>query len=400
MQPITKFIDPKILILPKDFKADPKNLQMMIESVKQQGIFHPPLVKDNLEVIAGKLRVAACRAAGLNPIECKVVASNLSTEEYKIFSLHENLKRYNLPWYDQVVKEKELHDLRQLQQGVAKSGPKREGWSLRDTAQELNMSFGILSEDIRIAEAIALDPSLRRVEDKTTAKRIILERFKRDNQQVAAVSRTSIATNECLMGDSSVVLEAFPNNTFDCCITDPPWMEFKDASLTRDQFTLPVFKQIFRVLKNNSFLYAFVSTQDWVFYSVELAKLGFAVQQYPIIWVKLGSLSYGTLSWQYQRDYELIIVAVKGSPALTAGMQSSIISTKIVPSGLLTHPNEKPIEVIETLLDQSTYEGSLVLDPFAGSFAVPAACKKNKRRYVAIEKEGKFFAAGQERMKK
>jgi site-specific DNA-methyltransferase (adenine-specific) len=398
MTSIQKQFDPQKLILPKDFKPDPAQLTNMVNSIRDEGLLHPPLVKSTGEVFAGKLRVSASRVCQLKLIDCKEFPSDLPEEEYTIISLHENLKRFNLPWYEQVLREKELHELRQIQEGKAAPG-KKVGWSLRDTAKELNMAFGILSEDLRIAEAIAADPSLKKIEDKTHAKKVIFERLKRSNQEIAASVPAPIETNVVLQGSSEVVLQGFPNNIFDVCITDPPWLEFKDSSMRRDEFTLPVFKEIYRVLKMNSFLYSFVSTQDWLFYQEKLTEFGFTVQKWPLIWIKEGVLTYGSRSWEYQRDYEPILLAAKGSPSLTAGMQSSIISCKVVPSGKMIHPNEKPADVIKRLLDSCSYEGALVLDPFAGSGIVPVVAKQMRRRFVAVEREPKYFAGILERLK-
>lgn len=396
----TELLEPNKLKLPDNYVADPSNLASMIESVKTDGVMHPPLVKENGEVFAGKMRIIAARVLNLEQVECHVYPADLPDEEYKILSLHENLKRYNLPWYDQVVAEKELHELRQAEHGKGKPGSKV-GWSIRDTAKELgDMAFGVLSEDLRIADAIILDPSLKRIQDKTTARKVILTKIKQINQEMGASQRSDYPINVCHHGHSDQILKIYPDNFFDACITDPPWLEFKDASLTRDKFTLPVFEEVFRTLKQNSFLYAFVSTQDWFFYQEELTKIGFSVQKWPLIWIKEGSLSRGQRSWEYQRDYEPIILAVKGAPAVTSSMLSSVASCKVVPSVKLCHPNEKPKEIIKRLLDHCSFAGSIILDPFSGSFVVADTAHDLGRRYVAIEKDAKYYHQGLERLKK
>ena len=123
------------------------------------------------------------------------------------------------------------------------------------------------------------------------------------------------------------------------------------------------------------------------------------MQKWPLIWIKEGSLSHGRRTWEYQRDFEPIILAVKGSPALTGSFLSSIISNKVVPSVNMIHPNQKPVEVYKRLLDHCTYEGSIVLDPFAGSGSCLVACKNTGRRYVGIEREVKYFTKIEERLK-
>lgn len=396
----TELIEPSKIIIPSSYVPDSDKLDGMANSIQSEGLFHPPLIKENYEIIAGKLRVLGAIKAGVDLIECKVYPMGLEEDEYKALSLHENLKRYNLSWAEQVLAEKELHDLRQSQHGIGRKGAKV-GWSIRDTAAELNIAFGGLSEDIKMAEALLADPSLAKIQDKTTAKKVIFRNIKQVVQEMGVTRPVDFTTNVCHHGSAEKVLDAYPDCSFDGCITDPPWLEFKDKNLVKDAFTLDVFKQIYRTLKQNSFLYAFVSTQDWIIYQEEFQKIGFNVQKWPLIWVKEGVLTHGNRSWEYQRDYEPIILAVKGSPALTTnGLLSSVFSCKAVPAVKLTHPNEKPPEVIKRLLEHSSYEGSIILDPFAGSFVVPETCKLMRRRYVAIEKDPKFFIQGEERLKK
>lgn len=392
-------LDPAQLKLPDNFSPDRERLSAILLSIKEQGLLHPPCVKDTGEVFAGRMRVLACKELKLEQIECHVYPSTLDEDEYKVYSLHENLKRFNLDWSNQVICEKELHELRIAQNGQGKKG-KKVGWSLRDTAAELQMAFGTLSEDIKLAEAVTADPQLARIKDKATARRVILSQIKRNEQQkVSQVNPSGAAYNCCLHGGSEVILQQYPDEFFDACITDPPWIEFKDKSLIRDQYTLPVFKEVFRTLKMNSFLYAFVGMQDWIFYHEELPKIGFNVQKWPLIWAKEGSISRGCLSWQHQRDFELIILAVKGSPALTSSMLSSVMSCKVVPGFQLVHPNEKPKAIINRLIEACTFENATVLDPFAGSFVVGAVCKELRRNYVCIENNAEFYQKGVERLK-
>ena len=51
----------------------------------------------------------------------------------------------------------------------------------------------------------------------------------------------------------------------------------------------------------------------------------------------------------------------------------------------IKHPTVKPIQLIERLLDLTTKEDMLVLDPFIGSGTTALACIKNNRNYIGIE---------------
>jgi len=325
---------------------------------------------------------------------------NKEDEDATELSIQDNLKRPNLEWWERAILERQLHDLRQSQHGRKKSGPGREGWSLRDTADEIGMSFGTLSEDLRLADAVMANPNLRKIEDKTTAKRLIFGMAKRAEAEAVASMPTKIETNVVLCGNSAEILKWYPDNSFDACITDPPWIEYKDKELTRDDQTLLVFKEIYRVLKVESFLYAFVSTPDFDFYKVELPKIGFQVQTNPLIWHKLNIISHGLRSWEYMRDFEPIILAVKGNPHLTQSTAPSAIFTyPILHSSKSIHPNEKPVELISKIMDQCSYEGSIILDPFGGSGVTGEAAIKGGKRYVIIEKEHRFYRNIESRLK-
>jgi DNA modification methylase len=195
-----------------------------------------------------------------------------------------------------------------------------------------------------------------------------------------------------LNGDSLHVLSQIPADVFHVCITDPPWSDYKDESLTADASTLPIFKEVYRTLKYNSLLYMVVSTPDFFMYSQELPKFGFKVQKHPLIWAKEGTITHGKRGWEYARDYEPILLAAKGDPLLTtATEQSAVITTRAVRSIDLTHPHEKPVELIARLLKDSTYEGSWALDPFGGSGVLAAACLQSGRHYMIIERNRKFY---------
>ena len=51
----------------------------------------------------------------------------------------------------------------------------------------------------------------------------------------------------------------------------------------------------------------------------------------------------------------------------------------------VSYPSQKPISLIERILQVSSSEGSIVLDPFCGSGTTPVACMLNNRLYIAID---------------
>ena len=63
------------------------------------------------------------------------------------------------------------------------------------------------------------------------------------------------------------------------------------------------------------------------------------------------------------------------------------------------HPTQKPIALLERLIEAATDKNDLVIDPFSGSGTTGAACKMLNRRYIGIEIDKKYTALARKRLK-
>lgn len=409
--PINQIIPPDIT-----YHYDKDEFQRLKKSIAENGLFHGIILQDvnsptNSEQLFPPYRVisGSARFLAVSELEHKTIPARIlpfdCPNPHEI-ALHENLRRNNLAWYDQVELERELHEFRISQHGEKKSGRpvigEKPGWSQNDTARELGLALGTFSQDMALANELKKNPYLRDIKDKTTALKVIRQITKQQIAEVEQMLPSELELDEILLGDSAVILKSFPDATFDACITDPPWSEYKDESLRSDQEKLlPIFVELFRVLKRDSFLFIITSTTDFYFYLKELPKLGFRVQSYPAIWQKTNTITYGRAPWQTARDYEPIIVAVKGDPILVVRTEiSSILDFTNLHYSKMIHPNEKPIELMEYILKSCTNPGAKVVDPFSGSGVTLEACRKNDRRFIGIEKEKKFYDKIVERLNK
>ncbi len=55
------------------------------------------------------------------------------------------------------------------------------------------------------------------------------------------------------------------------------------------------------------------------------------------------------------------------------------------------HPTQKPLYLLERIIESSTNEGDMILDPFSGSATTGIAALKLNRNYIGIEKEKEFI---------
>ena len=63
------------------------------------------------------------------------------------------------------------------------------------------------------------------------------------------------------------------------------------------------------------------------------------------------------------------------------------------------HPTQKPLELMKILIELTTLENQIVLDPFCGSGTTLLAAKELNRNYIGFEKEELYAQVAKERLK-
>jgi site-specific DNA-methyltransferase (adenine-specific) len=62
------------------------------------------------------------------------------------------------------------------------------------------------------------------------------------------------------------------------------------------------------------------------------------------------------------------------------------------------HPTQKPLGLLKRIIEASTNEGDLILDPFNGSGTTGLASVKLNRRYIGIEIDPNFYTMSKNRI--
>ena len=203
--------------------------------------------------------------------------------------------------------------------------------------------------------------------------------------------------NEIFKMDAIEWLRTLPKNSIDLFITDPPYeslekhrkvgttTRLKDSKSSSNQWfdIFPndrfeeLFIEIYRVLKKNTHFYLFCD-QETMFIVKPLAeKIGFKFWK-PIVWDKC-SMGMG---YHYRARYEFILFFEKGKRKLNNLGIPDVLQCKRVWRG---YPTEKPVEIIETLISQSSLENDVVADSFFGSGSTLVAAANTSRQYLGCD---------------
>lgn len=98
----------------------------------------------------------------------------------------------------------------------------------------------------------------------------------------------------------------------------------------------------------------------------------------------------------FASKHERIIHAVKGSPTL---FERDPDVLEYARASNERHPTEKPIELLQRLIEVSTAEGELVLDPFGGVASTVAAARTLRRRFWSCEIDPGYHEVGLRRLR-
>ena len=207
-------------------------------------------------------------------------------------------------------------------------------------------------------------------------------------------------------GDCLELMKDIPDGSADLVLTDPPYgIGFKsnhrkekyneirnDKSL---EWLERYISECCRVLKNNSAIYCFCSWHNVDVFKQAIEKK-FKIKNI-LIWEK-NNTSMGDLKGSYAPKYEMIIFAHKGRKLLNGFRYADIIKAKR--TGNKNHPTEKPVDLLETFIKNSSGENEVVFDGFMGSGSTGVACVNTNRHFIGIELDEGYFKIAKERIEK
>lgn len=228
-----------------------------------------------------------------------------------------------------------------------------------------------------------------------------------------------------LRGDALAVLEQMQPEQFDMIFADPPYFLSNDGVTCKSgrmvsvnkgrwdrsegiqanhQFNTRWLKACQRLLKPDGSIW--VSGTHHVIYSIGFAmqSLGYKVLN-DIAWFKVNpppnlscryfTHSTETIIWaardaqsRHQFNYQLM-------KEMNDGKQMKnlwhIMAPRKAEKTHGRHPTQKPMELMERIVQAASQPGDLILDPFSGSSTTGLAAALHGRRYVGIEQSDEYL---------
>ena len=188
-------------------------------------------------------------------------------------------------------------------------------------------------------------------------------------------------------------LRTLPDSCADLVITDPAYESLekhrargtttrlkRSKASSNDWFQIfpnrrfpELFAEIYRVMKRNTHFYLFCDAETMFIAKPIAEEAGFKFWK-PIVWDKVAI----GMGYHYRARYEFVLFFEKGKRRLNSLSISDIIREPRIHRG---YPAEKPANVSEILVQQSTEPNEIVMDPFMGSGSVGVASVRNARQF-------------------
>ena len=156
--------------------------------------------------------------------------------------------------------------------------------------------------------------------------------------------------------------------------------------------------EFYRILKDSTHCYVMCNHTNLIHMLNTFTSCGFHFVK-SLIWDK-GNKVMGTF-YMSQFEYILFFRKGKGKKINKCGTSDiiSIPNKKTKESGKNVHDTEKPVALMQLLIENSTQEGEVVLDPFMGIGSTGAACVNSNRSFIGIELDDRYFSYAKARIK-
>lgn len=236
------------------------------------------------------------------------------------------------------------------------------------------------------------------------------------------------------------LLTSLPDNSVDLVLTDPPYgmayvnnnTKNKHKMLAGDGDEFPYDKlaqEAFRILKDDTAIYAFTHWSRFPSHYFDLQSAGFVMKE-ALMGQKRSPSAIGDLEGSFANNADWCLFAHKGRfkfretqlvknrgagdarergtvtvaeyktrfPTCWFGPEYPFSSEPPAIQARYRHPTVKDVRFIEWMIRISTDEGAVIVDPFSGSGTTAAACQRSGRHFIASEYSKKFVEMGRARL--
>lgn len=382
------------------------HIDELAESINRIGLIHPIVLTADGVLVAGERRLTACRALGWTSIPAQFV-EDLSDYDLQCIEFEENVKRKDLTWQDYTATIDRFHKLK-MENEV--------GWTQEKTADALGITKQSVSQHLDVASALTND-RVAGAEKFSVASNIVRRNNERARTSVLkTVTDIFKAPEEVASAEAPPIQlanfhewqETYAGPKFNLIHCDFPYgINVADAprqnSAIKDYYEdtpdtyWALVSRLSRAMENviadSAHLIFWYSMDYYADTVVELTRMGWKVNPFPLIWHKIDNAGIAPDPQRGpRRTYETALFASRSDRLLTqAGAKSNSFG---YPGSRKEgqHVSYKPTPVLRHFLSMVCDEYTSILDPTCGSgSAIRVARDLGARQCLGLEAIEEFY---------
>jgi site-specific DNA-methyltransferase (adenine-specific) len=350
-----------------------KKLVQSVKEFPEMLDIRPIVVNADMVVLGGNMRLKACKEAGLKEVPI-IMADKLTEDQQREFLIKDNVSGGEWDW-DILANEWEVEQL--------------EEWGL-DIPVNFETELEAEEDDFTVPEG-GVETDI-----------VLGDLFEIGEHRLLCGDSTQTDTFEKLM-DGQLA---------DMVVTDPPYNvayegKTKDAltiendSMNNDdfyKFLYDFYTALTTAVKKGGAIYVWHASSEVINFGKAMVDAGWLLKQ-QLIWVK-NTMVMGRQDYQWKHEPCLYGWLKGDSHKWYSDRKQTTVIEWDKPQRNGEHPTMKPIGLFSYQIENSSKQGDIVIDGFAGSGTTMVACEQLKRKAYVVEYDPKYCQVIIDRMKK
>lgn len=348
-----------------------EQVQQIARSITEYGFTNPVLIDENNEIIAGHGRTAAARILGLEEVPA-IRLTGLSEVQKKSLRISDNQLALNAGWDDEMLRI-ELEEIQAQYFDLSLVG-----FSLEELDEILNPP--ISTDEVESEDGEFVEPPSEPVTRQG-------DLWFLGEHRLLCGDSTQIESLAVLLGSEQA----------DMYLTDPPYnVDYTGG--TKEQLTIQndsmpdgefrrflfdAFSAADHSLRPGGSFYIWHADSEGYNFRGACRDVGWNVRQ-CLIWAK-NTMVMGRQDYQWRHEPCLYGWKDGAAHSWHSDRKQTTVLEFNKPLRNGEHPTMKPVDLFSYLIGNSTRQGDIVLDTFAGSGTTVISCENLDRKARVIE---------------
>ena len=199
-------------------------------------------------------------------------------------------------------------------------------------------------------------------------------------------------------------MKSIPNGSIDCAVLDPPFKLSQKYTSSTDSDNLlavsslyPCANLLSKVVKKSGFACVIYDNRILPLVINAFKQYGWKYVRALTFYRRAGK-AHNMCGWMSTSDLIFLFQNGEGKMNFYGKCSHDVYIKDKMEKDSFGHVAQKPLWLMEDLIQRLTKENDLIIDPYMGSGTTGVACKNLNRNFIGIELDPEYFQIAQKRI--